>query len=323
MRAARLLSMLIRLQLRGRVSAATLAREFEVSVRTVYRDMDQLSAAGVPLYADRGPGGGFALLEGWRTRLDGMTASEADALALAGAPGAAAELGFGPALASARLKIEAGLPATLRDGVDDRPRRFHLDAVDWYRRRPAPDGLPALADAVWTRRVVEIDYESWKGPVTRRLHPLGLVLKGGTWYLAAAADDQARVYRIDQIARLDVLDDPAEDLPGFDLAAFWKAWAADFEERLRSGTARLRLTQRGLKRLALIEPMAAVGIADPGPDATVEADIPIESVATAVNWLAWIGAEAEALSPPELRAALADRARALIDLYGDSGSGSC
>ena len=322
MRAARLLSMLIRLQLRGRVSAAALAREFEVSIRTVYRDMDQLSAAGIPLYAERGPGGGFALLDGWRTRLDGMTTTEADALALAGVPGAAAELGFGPALAAARLKIEAGLPAGLRGDLDQ-TRRFHLDPVDWYRRRRAPDHLPALADAVWSRRMVSIDYESWKGPVDRRLHPLGVVLKGGAWYLVAATEGRPRTYRIDAITRLSVLEDAAEDVADFDLATFWAAWVADFEARLHAGTARLRLTAEGLRRLRRIEPLAASGLADPQADVLMDVDVPIESVSAAVDWLAWIGPEVEALSPPELRKALAARAKALMEVYGDSDRRPC
>ena len=242
----------------------------------------------------------------------------ADALALAGAPGAAADLGFGPALASARLKIEACLPAAMRE-AEDAPRRFHLDPVDWYRRRPAPDGLPALADAVWSRRVVEIDYDSWKGVVARRLHSLGGVLKGGTWYLAAAADGQARVYRIDQIQTFTVTDDPAADLPGFDLARFWTDWVEAFEARLKSGRARLRLTAEGLRRLRIVEPMAAADLPDMVPGTMLEAEVPIESLNAAVDWLCWVGPEVEALSPPELRAAVVDRARALIDLDGDSG----
>lgn len=324
MRASRLLAMLIRLQLRGRVSAGALAQEFEVSVRTIYRDMDELSAAGVPVYAERGPGGGFALLDGWRTRLDGLTASEADALALAGAPGAAQALGFGSALISARLKVEAGLPTALRPGAEDRPRRFHLDAVDWYRPAAPIDGLPLLADAVWSRRVVEIAYESWKGRVERRLDPLGLVLKAGAWYLVAAVEARPRVYRVASILALTATDDPAAaDPPGFDLAAFWTEWAADFEARLHSGTARLRLSAEGLRRMKIFAPLAAAGLTPPSPGRTIDADVPIESIEDAAGWLARIGPEVEALAPPALRAALAERGRALVDLYGDRTRSPC
>jgi predicted DNA-binding transcriptional regulator YafY len=181
MRASRLLSMLILLQLRGRLTADMLAAEFEVSLRTIYRDIDHLSAAGIPVYADRGPGGGFRLLDGYRTKLTGLTAAEAEALALAGLPGPAADLGLGAALGAGRLKLLAAMPAGMREGAGRIGERFHLDPLNWYRRAGPPRHLTAIAQAVWGERRLRIRYESWSTTVRRTVDPLGIVMKVGEW----------------------------------------------------------------------------------------------------------------------------------------------
>src|SRR5579862_4010287 len=172
MQASRLLSILLLLQTRGRMTAQALADEFEVSVRTIYRDVDQLSAAGVPVYADRGRLGGFQLLDGYRTKLTGLTPAEAEALFLSGLPGPAADLGLGEAMAQAQLKLLAALPG--REGAGRIVARFHLDPVGWFRGPERTDHLPALAEAVWNSRTIRIRYESWKDVVDRDLEPLGL-----------------------------------------------------------------------------------------------------------------------------------------------------
>src|SRR4051794_9107758 len=152
MRASRLLTILMTLQTRGLVTAPELARELEVSVRTVYRDIEALGAAGVPVFAERGPVGGYRLLDGFRTRINGLTADEADALFLAGLPGPAAELGLGAVVASARLKVRAGLPTELGERVGRAHERFHLDAPGWHREADRSPELARLAGAVWTDR---------------------------------------------------------------------------------------------------------------------------------------------------------------------------
>ena len=169
MRASRLLSILMLLQSRGRLSAQVLADELEVSVRTVYRDVDELSASGVPVWADRGRLGGFQLQPGWRTRVDGLTAPEAQAMFLGGLPGPAAQLGLGEAMASAQLKLLAALPDGWREDARRVSTRFHVDPVDWYRGPAATDHLPAIAQAVWGERKIEVRYESWSGTTQRWL----------------------------------------------------------------------------------------------------------------------------------------------------------
>lgn len=318
MRASRLLSILILLQLRGRLSADQLAREFEVSVRTIYRDMDQLSAAGVPVYAERGRDGGFALLDGYRTRLTGLSESESDALSLAGAGAAAADLGVGAELASAQLKLMASLPPDRGASADRVARRFHLDPVAWYRRTETLDVLPALADAVWRDRRITIDYDSWAERVSRTLDPLGLVLKGGAWYLVASADGKPRTYRVSNIRRLEALDTAAKRPARFDLARWWAEWTRDFEARLLRERARIRLSPAGLKLLPAISAAAAEAVATtgaPDPSGWTTADIPIESVEDATRQLLHLGAEVEVLEPPALRAAIADVAGRIAGLY--------
>jgi biotin operon repressor len=190
MRASRLLSLLLLLQTCGRMTAQQLAGELGVSVRTVYRDVEALGAAGVPLYGDAGHAGGYQLLGGYRTRLTGLTAAEAEALFLSGLPGPAAELGLGSVLAAATLKLRASLPASLRENADRLTERFYLDAPGWYRRPEDVPHLPAVASAVWDRQVIQVTYRRWKEPaeVARRLEPHGLVLKGGIWYVVARCD---------------------------------------------------------------------------------------------------------------------------------------
>jgi predicted DNA-binding transcriptional regulator YafY len=199
MRASRLLSLQMLLETRGRMSARELAQLLEVSPRTLYRDVDQLAAAGVPIYSERGRSGGFQLIDGWKTTLTGFTASEAQAVFMAGLAGPAAQLGLGREVSDAQLKLAASLPAQQRGDARRVAERFHLDTLDWYREAETVPQLTAIAAAVWSENQVTIRYESWNAVVRRTVHPLGLVLKAGAWYLVAARDGIARTYRVSKI----------------------------------------------------------------------------------------------------------------------------
>src|SRR5436189_905014 len=163
MRASRLVSLLLLLQSRGGQTAAEIARELEVSVRTVHRDVDALSAAGVPIYAERGPAGGIRLVDGYRTRLTGMTAGEAEALFLSGLPGPAAELGLGTVVAAAQLKVLASLPAELRSRASRLVERFHLDASTWFHASEPVPHLGTISEAVWESDRVQVRYRRGDG----------------------------------------------------------------------------------------------------------------------------------------------------------------
>lgn len=321
MRASRLLSILLLLQTRGRMTAEALAAEFEVSVRTIYRDIDQLSAAGAPVYADRGRAGGFQLMDGYRTRLTGLTDAEAETLFLGGLSGPAAQMGFSGAVTTMQLKLLAALPPERQAAAERLAGRFHLDPVGWYQSPDEADRLPAIAQAVWTSRRITVRYESWKGEVMRELEPLGLILKAGLWYLAARPVEgrrEPRTYRVSNIRDLTVGEAPFERPAGFDLAVWWAETSRRFEAEIFTGTATLRLSPTGLKRLAKlgVEQARIAARADPG-EGWCELVVPIESVEHAATDFLRLGPEAEVLAPAALREAMRAAAGRLAQLYRD------
>jgi len=322
MRASRLLAMMSLLHVRGRVSAQQLADELEVSLRTVYRDMDALSAAGVPVYAVRGRAGGFSLLDGYRPGFTGLTGDEADALFLTGLPGPAAELGLGGVLAATQVKLLAALPPPLRERAARIRDRFHLDAPGWLRETEAPPALTSIADAVWAQRRVRVHYErSNRALVDRVLDPLGIVLKAGTWYLVARADRSAaaRTYRVSRVREVAVLDETFERPDGFDLREHWDAYQRDYAERVYRETATVRLSPAGRELLFLIGPIASraarAAMGPPGADGWTTTTVPIESVRHGLHALLQLGADVEVLDPPALREQVAEAARALAEQY--------
>ncbi len=317
MRASRLLSILILLQLRGRLTAQYLAEEFEVSERTIYRDIDALSMAGVPVYGDRGPGGGFALLDGYRTQLTGLAPDEAEALALIGLAGPAAELGLGAAAGGARHKLLAALPNARAASADRVAEAIHFDPADWYRASAPLPHLPVVARAVLDQHALTMRYASWKAERAWRVEPLGLVLKAGIWYLVADGAGKFRIFRMSQMRDVLVLDDSFERPPGFDLAAWWASEQARFEAELFATTATLRVTKLGLERLVALSPRgaAAVGSAKPTDDGWSEVTMAMEDSDHGARELLGLGAEIEVLAPESLRSRVAELARGITQMY--------
>lgn len=318
MRASRLLSIMMLLQTRGRMSAEALASELEVSVRTVYRDIDQLSASGVPVYADIGRNGGFALLDGWKTKLTGLTAPEAQALFLSGLPGPAAEMGLSSEVQQAELKLLAALPADWQSEAKRISSRFHLDPQGWFQPGHSHAHLKAVADAVWAERRLSVRYESWTKISDRVLEPYGLVLKGGVWYVVARSGEDVRTFRLSSIQALVVLEGSFSRPKDFDLPRYWVHATKQFERDVYVGTARVRLTEKGLRELKGTSPVmrAHLEALSPRFDAGwAEIEIPIEAVGWARFEMIKLAAEVEVLSPPELREAVADVARRVTAYY--------
>jgi predicted DNA-binding transcriptional regulator YafY len=322
MRASRLLSILITLQTHGRVTAAALAARFEVSQRTIYRDVDALSAAGVPIYADRGPGGGFALLDGYRTRLTGLTAAEAEAVLLMGLSGPLDDLGLGEAASAARLKLVAALPPAAGDSARRVGDRFHLDPVDWYRRAAPPAQLAIVATALWAERRLAIRYESWKGEVARTIDPLGLVLKAAQWYLVARADGDMRTYRVARILVAELLEQRFERPADFDLAGHWQREVARFEAELKQDRAEILVHPEAIAAIDRLGADVAqiVRAAQADADGARRVTIPIEGVAYTASLLLGFGNRIEVLAPEPLRAELGASAARIASLYREQAT---
>lgn len=320
MRASRLLSILTTLQARGRITAPELAESCEVSVRTIYRDIDALAAAGIPVYADRGADGGYRLLDGYRVRLNGLSAPEAEALFMAGLPGPAAALGLDAAATTARTKLMAALPADQRQTALRMQGRFHLDAPGWFGEAEEPAHLRAIAGAVQHETAIRIRYRSWKAEKRRRVAPLGLVLKGGNWYLAGQVDGSVRTYRVARILDCSVLDDHVDRPADFDLAAYWRDATLRLEAELHPNSATVRLSPLGVKLLdALSAPYVKARMRlDDACDSEGwrVATLPIgKTVWHAATELLRLGAEAEVLEPAELREKIAEIADAMAARY--------
>jgi predicted DNA-binding transcriptional regulator YafY len=322
MRAARLIKMVLLLQSRPSMTAAELARELEVSERTVTRDAQALSEAGVPVYADRGRAGGYRLVGGYRTRLTGLARSEAEALFLSGVPGALRDMGLEDAASAARLKVSAALLPSVRDASRTAAQRFHLDAPAWFREPETPALLPLIADAVWGDRCVIARYRRGEGEVERALEPYGLVLKAGAWYLCARVPDAGvfRTYRLDRFTGVEAAPARFERDGDFDLPGHWAEQAERFARSILRAEAVVRLSPEGVRRLPYaVDPLAArEAIRAAGPadgQGRVTLTLPVESEDVAHAQLTALGAEAEVLAPEALRARFARDAARLAGLY--------
>ncbi|MFC9677481.1 helix-turn-helix transcriptional regulator [Streptomyces sp. NPDC056949] len=324
MRAARLIKMVLLLQSRPSMTAGELARELEVSERTVARDAQALSEAGVPVYADRGRAGGYRLIGGYRTRLTGLARGEAEALFLSGVPGALREMGLEDAASAARLKVSAALLPSLRDASRTAAQRFHLDAPGWFKEPRTPELLPAVADAVWDDRVVRARYrrDEAAAEVERELEPYGLVLKAGIWYLCArvAGGGTHRVYRIDRFTGVEAAGERFVRDEEFDLPGFWEERAEQFARSILRAEVVLRLSPTGLRQLPHVTEPVSVRAAresagEPDEEGWVTVTLPVESEDVAYGQLFALGPEAEVLAPSGLRERFADAARRTADRY--------
>jgi predicted DNA-binding transcriptional regulator YafY len=319
-RADRLLALLAMLQAHGKCTARELARELEVSVRTVYRDVEALSAAGIPVWAAGGPGGGCQLMEGWRSPLLGISTEEAMALLAAAAPAPLAGTSLAEDLSAARLKLLAALPAARRAEVAAESARFHVDAPGWFRPvRPAPL-LDTVIQAVRADRRLRLVYQrDGRAPGRLEVEPLGLVAKAGNGYLVARSRHHFAVYRVDSVVEAELRPERFARPESFELRTFWKDWSREFEASRPSLAVKLRIDPCLWDALPEIfgEAVWARMAAGSAPDSSGwrVIELTFESPAAARTRILGLGPGAEVVEPNEIRAAVQAAATATAALY--------
>ncbi|MFC9282588.1 helix-turn-helix transcriptional regulator [Streptomyces collinus] len=322
MKSDRLLSILLLLQTRGRVPAPELADRLEVSVRTIYRDVEALSASGVPVYAERGRHGGIELLAGFRTDVTGLTADESRALFILAAQGAHAALGLDAALGSALRKVMAALPEPHRPAAEVTSRRILVDATRWRSGPGRSVDLQVLQDAVFADRRLRVSYRhsGQRESRTYTVDPYGLVAKAGVWYLVADRRAAPRLFRADRVRSARLLDEPVRRRSGVELADVWEVLRRQVEERPEGAidvTVRVRR-----ERLDMFQRMVGALLAELPEDdgegdwVTVRLSYP---ALRAVRQLLGFSDQVEILDPPEARAELLRAIGSVTALYQEAG----
>ncbi|OKI25126.1 WYL domain-containing protein [Streptomyces sp. CB03911] len=323
MRADRLVSLVLLLRQHGRLSAATLARELEVSTRTVLRDIEALSAAGVPVYAERGRHGGFALLPGFRTELTGLNHDEALALLVAGSRRGAQAFGLGSALASAMLKVVDALPGTYRDTAAGAAQRLLIDPeTDLLSRRlvaeEVPDTIVAeVLRAVFAGHKLRIHYAAVdRTPKWRTVDPIGLVTVRDQGYLLATRAGADRTYRLSRILAAEKLAEPAQRPDRVDLDRAWQERSRQF--RIGGDQVTVLVRVDPARREDLLGTALAVLAEVADADGWLRLEVTFQDPRHA-EWAVWhLGTNAEALAPQWLRDSLRNRAAAIATCYGVS-----
>ncbi|MEV0556365.1 WYL domain-containing protein [Streptomyces sp. NPDC050597] len=323
MRADRLVSLVLLLRQRGRLTADTLARELEVSTRTVLRDIEALSAAGVPVYAERGRHGGFALSPGFRTELTGLNHDEALALLTAGSGRGELVFGLGSALASAMRKVVDALPESHRASASDAAQRFLVDPeTDLLSRRPVTEEVPdtvmiEVRRAVLAGHKLRIHYAATgRPPQWRTVDPIGLVTVRDRGYLLATRSGEDRTYRLSRMSAAEELPETAQRPNRVDLDRIWRERSAEFLSGGDHSTVLVRVNPA--RREELLDTALAVRAEEPDADGWLRLEVTFQDSRHA-EWALWqLSTDAEALAPRSLRTALRNRADAMATRYGDS-----
>lgn len=326
MRADRLISMLMLLQSRGKMTAADLAEALEVSERTIYRNVQALGAAGVPVYADHGPGGGMALLDSYRTNLTGLKEDEQRALfMLLSAPGPLEKLGAHHELKSALFKLNAALSNPGGSDEEKVRQRFYLDWSWWFHSQEPVPHLNTIQQAVWQGCCLRLHYRTFsKIPIDVLVEPYGLVAKAGIWFLVAGVEGAPHVYQVSWLVDVEKYEECFSRPPDFDLAEFWQRWCAQYEENQQAFVATLRVSPKLLPFLPFYFGSRVVDlITSAGPpdgDGWLKLTLPFESLESARDRILAFGSAAEVLAPVALRCSIIDYAAQIVRFYGQPRS---
>jgi predicted DNA-binding transcriptional regulator YafY len=313
MRAQRLLSILMQLQVNRRMTARDLARKLEVSERTILRDMEALSSAGVPVVAGRGAGGGWSLLAEYETKLTGLTPEEIQSLFVSRAPKLAADLGLARASEDAWTKLQVALPPTARRQADFMRRRVLIDPRGWRNPAESASSLPVLLDALWRERQVRFLYDAVLHETGERtVDPLGLVARGSTWYLIANRNSELRTYRVSRMRQAETLDQPANRPADFDIAAYWERSATEFREKLPQYHG-VFLAKRAVMQWIRYRGWRLEEETPQGE--MVRVRLRFDAEAEALQFALSFGPDVELLEPAELRARVRDAAQGMLAVY--------
>lgn len=327
MRADRLISILMLLQTKGQMTAQELAQRLEVSTRTIYRDLDALSGAGVPVYAERGPNGGCMLMESYRTNLTGLKEQEVRALFMFTVPGLMADLGVDKASEAAMLKLTAALPAPFQQDVERVRERIYLDPAAWFQPAEPTPYLSMIQQALWQQRRVRIDYRRGDGQWVKRLvEPYGLVAKTSLWYMVCgisrfAPTESLTVYRISRIQQAELTEYQFERPSHFDLATYWHDWCQHFEQSHHTYPVTLRVTPVGIPTLvrifgdSLYTLMNQAAPAD--DDGRLTLSLTFDSLETACEQLLGLGTDIEVITPQSLREHMRQTAVQIAACYSE------
>ena len=322
MRADRLLSIMLTLQVHQRITARELARRMEVSERTIHRDMDALSAAGIPVFAERGTGGGWALIEEYRTNLTGLSRPEIQALFVTKPSRLLADLGLEKASDAAFIKLLASLPSMYRADAEYVRQRIHIDPTGWSGGDEAAPFLSALQQGVWQERKLRLTYgRDGCESVERLVDPLGLVAKGSVWYLVAACDGHVRSYRVSRVVGVEVTAEPSVRPKDFDLAAHWEQSTSEFKQHLPRYTVKARVSPRVLPRIGFAGRFAKIEHIGPKDDeGWAEVSIRFDAEEVAWEYMLSFGPRIEVIEPRELRDKVIEMAKGVIAFYAQKES---
>ncbi|ANY69242.1 transcriptional regulator [Paenibacillus sp. BIHB 4019] len=317
MRADRLIAILLLLQNRGRMTSQELADKLEVSGRTIHRDMEALSATGIPIVAERGTNGGWMLAEGYRTNLTGMKKEEIQSLLLSSPTGIVGALGISDNFEAAFQKLIAAFPSRYQEEAEKVRQRIHIDGAGWREASEQVPLLPLIQEAIWLERQLLIVYSRGAEQAKRLVQPLGLVAKNNAWYLVADTEGGMRTYRISRLQEAAMQEETFDRPEWFDLASYWQQSIAEFKSALPRYPAKIRMKEADLSRFRQqwYVTLTNIGAVCEGE---LEADVLFNTLESACEILLKFGSAVEALEPPELRQKLLREVKAMAKLYADT-----
>jgi predicted DNA-binding transcriptional regulator YafY len=323
MRADRLLSLIMLLDIRGKMTASQLAKDLEVSERTIYRDLTALNSSGIPIYTESGPNGGVSLVESYRTNLTGLNLDEVQALSMLGIPEPLVKLGFGQALHAALLKLSAALPSRSRDIEAHARQRIHLDSSWWFQSEHPLPYLQVIYQALWQDRKLRLVYRSaFDAEIEAVTAPYGLVAKASIWYLVGFMNGRIRVLQVSKIIDAAPLEETFVRTLDFDLGKFWKNWCKEYEKKQSLYNVKARISPEIIAHLPRVfGDLAATILAGAGsPDAKgcFIVTIPFENIWTARSRILSLGNAAEVIEPIPLRLSVMDFASQIVKLYEEN-----